>query len=97
MGMIKIYLQIGGGAQRPIRHEDRNSQASILTITPGNTQSSSRIGYPGQRTPAPVHISQNRFPSVVVSGSPPVFNSLATLAITESHSERTTPELDSGG
>jgi len=27
-----------GGAPRPIGHELRNSQASIRTITPGNTQ-----------------------------------------------------------
>ena len=50
-----------GGAQRPIRYEVHNSQASILTITPGNTQSSRRISYPGRRTPALVHISQNHF------------------------------------
>jgi len=35
-----------GRAQRPIGHEVRNSHASILTTIPGNTQSSSRIGYP---------------------------------------------------
>jgi len=83
--------------QRPIGHKVHNSQASILTITPGNTQSSSRIGYPGRRTPAPVHISQNGFPSVVLSGLPAVLNSLAIPAITPSHSEPTTPELESGG
>jgi len=86
-----------GGAQRLIGHEVRNLQASILTIPPGNTQSSSRIGYPGRKTPAPVHISQNRFPSVVLSRSPAVLNSLATPAITPTHSEPTTPELESGG
>jgi len=85
------------GAQRPIGHEVRNSQASIVTITPGNTQNSCRIGYPGWRTPAPVHIVQNRFSSVVLSCSPAVLNSLATLAITPSHSEPTTPKLESGG
>jgi len=41
-----------GEAQRPIGHEVRNLQASILTITPGNTQSSSRIGYPEHRIPS---------------------------------------------
>jgi len=97
MEMMKIYSWIGGGAPTLIGHEVRNSQASILTITPGNTQSSSRIGYPRWRTPAPVHISQNRFPSVVLSRSPAVLNWLATLAITPSHSEPTTPELESGG
>jgi len=97
MGMMKIYLRIGGGEQRPIGPEVRNTQASILTITPGNTQSSRRIGYPGLRTPALVHIGQNGFPSVVLSGSPAVLNSLATPAITSSHSQPTTPGLESGG
>jgi len=78
-------------------HEVRNSQALILTITPGNTQSSSRIGYPGRRTPAPVHISKNRFPSVVLSRSPAVLNLVATPAITPSHSGPTMPELECGG
>jgi len=59
--------------------------------------SSGRIGYPGQRTPAALHISQNYFPSVVLSLSPAVLNSLATPAITPSHAELTTPELESGG
>jgi len=93
---MKIYSRIRG-AKRPIGHEVPNSQALILTITPGNTQSSSRIGYPGRRTPAPVHISQNGYPSVVLFCSPAVLNSLATLAITPSGSEPTTPELESGG
>jgi len=85
------------GAQRPIRHEVRNLQASIVTITPWNTESSSRIGSPGRRSPALVHISQNGFPSVVLPHSPVVLNSLATPAITPSHSEPTTPELVSRG
>jgi len=43
----------GCGAQRPIRREFLSSQRSILTITPGNTQNSSRrISYPGRRTSA---------------------------------------------
>jgi len=43
------------GAQRPIGRELRSSQRSILTITPGNTQNSSRrICYPGRRTSAQV-------------------------------------------
>jgi len=37
--------------QRPIGHEFLSLQRSILTITPGNTQNSSRrISYPGRRT-----------------------------------------------
>jgi len=86
-----------GEAQQPIGHEVRNSQASILKIIPVNTQSSGMIDYPERRTPAPVHISQNGFPSVVLSRSPAVLNSLATPAITPSHSKPTTPELESGG
>jgi len=97
MGMMKIYSRIGGGAQRPIRHEVHNSEASILTITPGNTASSSRIGYAGQRTPAQLHIIKNSVPSVVFSPSQAVLNSLATPAITPSHSEPTTRGLESGG
>jgi len=78
-------------------HQVRNSQDSILTISPGNTQSSSRIGYPGRRTPAPGHVSQNRFPSMVLSHSPGVLILLATPARTTSHSEPTMLELESGG
>jgi len=96
-GDDEVLFLDGGGAQRLIGHEVRNSQASILTITPGNTQSSSRIGCPEWRTPAPVHISQIRFPSVVLSRSPAVLNWLATPAITPSHSEPTMLELESGG
>jgi len=40
-------------AQRPIGREFLSSLRSILTITPGNTQNSSRrISYPGRRTSA---------------------------------------------
>jgi len=40
--------QSAWGAQRPIGREFLSSQRSILTITPGNTRSSSRrISYPG--------------------------------------------------
>ena len=47
--------QLVWGAQRPIRERFHSSQYSILTITPGNTQSSNRrISYPGQRMSAPV-------------------------------------------
>ena len=94
---MQIYSRIGVWSQRPIGHEVRNSQASILTITSGNNKSSSRIGDLGRRTPAPVHISQNGFPSVVLSCSPAVMNSLATPVITPSHSEPTAPELQSRG
>ena len=63
-----------GGALRLIGHEVRNSQAPIVTITPENTRSSSRIGYPGRRTLALVHICHHRYPSVVLSHCPAVLN-----------------------
>ena len=87
----------GLGGQRRIRHGFYNSQPSILTITPGNTQSSSRrMGYPRRRTPAPELLSQNRFTSAVLSRSSTLLNSLATPAITPSHSDPETPELEGG-
>jgi len=86
------------GAQRPIGCEFLSSQRSILTITPWNTQSSSRrISYPGQRTPAPVRVSQNGYTSAIPSHSPTVLNLLATPAITPSHPDPTMLELDCGG
>ena len=50
-----------GGAPRPIGHEVSHSQALKLTIILGNTQSSSRIGYPGRRTPAPYLLAKMVF------------------------------------
>jgi len=90
--------QSAWGAHRPILCEFLGSQRSILTITPRNTQSSSsRISYPGWRTPAPVRVSQNGYTSAITSRSPTVLNPLATPAITPSHPDPTMLELDSGG
>jgi len=90
--------QSARGEQRPIGREFLSSQCSILTITPGNTQRSSRrISYSGQRTPAPVHVSQNGYTSAIPSRLPTVLNSLAMPAITPSHPDPTRLELDSGG
>ena len=86
------------GAQRPIGREFLSSQHSILTISSGNTQSSSRrISYPGRRTPAPVRICQNGYTSAIPSRSPTVLNPLAMPPITQSHPDPTMLELDSGG
>jgi len=86
------------GAQRPIGREFLSSQRSILTITPGNSQNSSRrSSYPGRRTPARVRVSQNGYTSAILSRSPGVLNLLATPAITPSHPDPTMLELDSGG
>jgi len=90
--------QSAWGAQRPIGREFLSSQRLILTITPGNTQSSSRrISYPGRRTPAPVRVSQNGYTSAILSRSPTVLNLLAMPAITPSHPDPTMLELHSGG
>jgi len=86
------------GAQGPIGREFLSSQRSILTITPGNTQNSSRrIRYPGRRTSAQVRVSQNGCTFAIPSRSPTDFNPLAMPVITPSHPDPTVRELDSGG
>ena len=90
--------QSAWGAHRPIGHEFLSLQRSILTITPGNTQSSSRrISYSKYKTPAPVCVSQNGYTSAIPSRSPIVLDPLATPAITPSYPDPTMLELDSGG
>jgi len=86
------------GGQRPIVREFLRSQRSILTITPGNTQNSSRrISYPGWRTSAQVRVSQNGCTSAIPSRSPTDSYPLAMPVITPSHPDPTVRELDSGG
>ena len=47
-------------AQRPVENEFLSSQPSIITITPGHTQTSGgRVSYHERRTPAPIRISKN--------------------------------------
>jgi len=92
--------QSAWGAQRPIGHEFLSLQRSILTITPGNTQSSSRgISYPEGRTPAPVRVSHNGYTCPIRSCLPTFLNPslLATPAIILSHLDLTMLELDSRG
>jgi len=86
------------GVQRPIAREFLNSQRSILTITHGNTQNSSRrISYPGRRTSAQVRVSQNGCTSAIRSHSPTYLNPLAMPVITPIDPDPTVWELDSGG
>jgi len=86
------------GAQRPIWPEFLSSQPSILKITPGNTQNSTRrISYPGRRTSAQVRVSQNGCTSAIPSRSPTDLNPLAMPVITPSQPDPTVRELDSGG
>jgi len=86
------------GAQRPIGRGFLSSQRSILTITSGNTQNSSRrISYPGRRMSAHVRVSQNRCTSAIPSHSPTDFNPLTIPVITPSHPDPIVQELDSRG
>jgi len=91
-------LSSGWGAQRLIGYGFPETQPTILTVTPGHTQSSSRgIGYPRRRAPVPVRVSQNRFTPAILSRPPTILGPLETPAITPSHSGPTTPELDNAG
>jgi len=86
------------GAQRPIGREFLSSQRAILTITPENTQNSSRrIGYPRGRTSAQLRVSQNGCTSAIPSCSSRDFNPLAMPVITPSLPDPIVRELDSGG
>ena len=72
------------GAQRPIGNEFLSSQPSILTITPGYTQASTRrISYPEMRTPTPIQASQNCYTRAILSRLPAVVNTLATPVLTQ--------------
>jgi len=85
-------------AQRPMRREFLSSQRTILTITPSNTQNSSRrISYPGWRTSAQVRVGHNGCTSAIPSRSPTDLNPLAMPVITLYHPDPTVRELDSGG
>ena len=84
--------------QRPTGREFLSSQPSILTISHGITQcSSKRISYPRRGTPAPVCISQKGYTSAILSCSPTVLNPFATPAIIPSYPDPTMRELESGG
>ena len=88
----------GWGAQRPIEYGFPETQPTILTVTPGRTQSSGRgIDYPRRRAPVPVHVSQNPITPAILSRPPTTLGPLETPAITPSHSGPTTPELDNAG
>jgi len=90
--------QSAWGAQRQMGHKFPSSQPSILTIAPGNTQSSSRrISYPRRRIPAPGRVCQNGSTSAIPFRSPTVLDPLPTLAITPSHPDPTMLQLDSRG
>jgi len=84
------------GTQRPTGREFLSLQRSILTITHGNTQNSTRrISYPGRRTSTQARVSQNSFTSGIPSRSPTDLNPLEMPVITPSHPDPTVWELDS--
>ena len=57
-------LSADWGARRPVENEFLSSQPLIITVTPGNSQTSGgRASYRERRTPAPIRVSQNRTPA----------------------------------
>jgi len=71
------------GAQRPVENEFLSLQPSIITITPGHSQTSGgRASYQERRTLAPIRVSQNRTPAFL-SRFPTALNPLATPVLTQ--------------
>ena len=84
MGVEDEDLSARWGAQRSIGNEFLSSQPSILTITPGPTQASSRsISYPERRTPTPIQASQNCDTPAILSRLPAAINTFATPVLTQ--------------
>src|ERR1700759_3751056 len=89
-------LSADWGAQRPVENEFLSSQPSIITITPGHTQTSGgRVSYQERRTPAPIRVSQNRTPAFLPR-LPAALNPLATPVLTQTQSDPTMREFDNG-
>ena len=87
-------LSADWGAQRPFENEFLSSQPSIITITPGNSQTSGgRASYQERRTPAPIRVSQNRTPAFLsrLPAAPP-----PTPVLTQTQSDPTMGEFDDG-
>jgi len=84
------------GAQRPVENEFLSSQPSIITITPGHSQTSGGMAsYPERRTLAPIRVSQNSTPAFL-SRLPAALNQLPTLVLTQTQSDPTIQEFDNG-
>ena len=87
-------LSADWGAQRPVENEFLSSQRSIITITPGNSQTSGRrASYQERRTPAPIRVSQNCTPAFL-SQLPSALNPLAKPVLTQTQSGPTMREFD---
>ena len=84
------------GAQRPVGNEFLSLPPSIITMTPGNSQTSGgRTSYQERRTPAPIRVSQNRMPAFLAR-LPAALNPLATPVLTQTQSDPTMREFDDG-
>ena len=95
-GADDVNLSAEWGAQRPVKNEFLSSQPSIITITPGNSQTSGRrASYQERRTSAPIRVSQNRTPAFL-SRLPAALNPLAKLVLTQTQSDPTMREFDNG-
>ena len=89
-------LSADWGAQRPVENKFLSSQPSVITITPGHSQTSGgRASYQEWRTPAPIRVSQNCTPAFL-SQLPAVLNPLATPVLTRTQSDPTMREFDNG-
>jgi len=89
-------LSTDWGAQRPVENEFPSSQPSIITITPGHSQTSGgRASYQERRTLAPIRVSQNRTPAFL-SRLPAALNPLAIPVLTQTQSDPTMREFDNG-
>jgi len=89
-------LSADWGAQRPVENEVLSSQPSIITITPGHSQTSGgRARYQERRTLAPIRVSQNRTPAFLLP-LPAALNPLATPVLTQTLSDLTMREFDNG-
>ena len=89
-------LSADWGAQRPVENEFLSSQPSIITSTPGNSQTSGgRTSYQERRTPAPIRVSQNRTPAFL-SRLPTTLNPLATPVLTQTPTDTRMREFDDG-
>ena len=96
LGLRADALSADRGAQRPVENEFLSSQPSIITITPGNSQTSGRrASYQKRRIPAPIRVSQNRRPAFL-SRLPTALNPPATRVLTQTQSDPTMQEFDEG-
>jgi len=89
-------LSADWGAQRPVENELLSSQPSIIRITPGHGQTSGgRASFQERRTHAPIRVSQNGTPAFL-SRLPAALNLLATPVLTQTQSDPTMREFDTG-